>query len=342
MKVSRRRAVQSLAGLGASVSLPLVTGCSTAGSGPASAAAPASGTAAAAAAGAGAAGSAEGLVRIRLGTKTILSLADGHAERPVEGFVRNASDDQVRQVLGAAGLPTDKVRITFTAALLEADGQRILFDGGNGEFGAPTSGRLLASLAKAGVQPDQIDHVIVSHFHGDHINGLRTRAGELTFPKARIHVPAVEWAFWMDEDRQASAPEAMKGAFGNVRRVFGPIGDKVHRFYSGSEVVPGVRSVAAFGHTPGHTIFTVEDGDRTWAYLADLTNIPVLFARQPDWAVVFDMDPDQARRVRRQLFEQAADEKWLVSGFHFPSPGIGQITRRGDGFEFTAAGLGRP
>lgn len=336
MNVLRRRAVQSLAGLGAAVSLPFVAGCSTAGPAAGATAAPSGAAAAATPA------TSEGFLRIRFGAKTIIGLADGHAERPVEAFVRNVSDDQVRQALGAAGLPTDKVRITFTAALLEADGQRILFDGGNGEFGAPTSGRLLASLAKAGVQPDQIDHVIVSHFHGDHINGLRTRAGELTFPKARIHVPAVEWAFWMDEDRQASAPEAMKGAFGNVRRVFGPIGDKVHRFYSGSEVVAGVRSVAAFGHTPGHTIFTVEDGNQTWAYLADLTNIPALFARHPDWAVVFDMDPDAARRVRRQVFQQAADETWLVSGYHFPTPGIGQITRRGDGFEFTAAGQSRP
>ena len=324
MNVSRRRVVQSFAGLGASISLPLVTGCTSAGSGAAATAAPA-------------AAASEGFQRVRFGSKSVITLADGYAERPVEGFVRNASDDQVRQALAAAGLPTDKIRISFTATLLEADGKRILFDGGNGEFGAPTSGRLLTSLGKAGIQPDQIDHVIVSHFHGDHINGLRNRAGELTFPKALIHVPSVEWAFWMDEARQESAPEAMKGAFGNVRRVFGPLGEKVHRFYPGAEVVPGVRSAAAFGHTPGHTIFTVEDGSRTWAYLADLTNIPALFARNPDWAVVFDMDADQARRARRNVFEQAVDEKWLVSGYHFTPPAIGQVARRGDGFEFTPA-----
>lgn len=335
MNVSRRRVVQSLAGLGAAASLPFVTACSTSTS---QVAAPV--TAATRAAGAAAAGgaAADGVVRVKIGSLAVTTLSDGFAERPVEGFVSNASDAQVREALAAAGLATDKVRITFSAVLLEVGDRRVLFDGGNGEFGAPTSGQLLANLARAGVKPDQIDDVIISHFHGDHINGLRGRDGNLTFPKAKIHVPAVEWAFWMDEGRSEAAPEAMKGAFGNVKRVFGPNADQIHRFYSGSEVIPGVRSVAAFGHTPGHTIFTVEDGNQTWAYLADLTNIPQLFARHPDWAVVFDMDPAMARRSRRLVFDQAADEKWLVSGYHFPAPAIGRISRRGEGFEFTPAG----
>ena len=323
MSTSRRRFVKVSLSLGAAAAVPLFAACSSTSTPPAvaSPALPTSTTAA-------------GFHRARVGDIAITTVSDGYAERPLEGFVRNAGIDEVRQALAAAGLPTDKVRISFTAVVVEFEGRRILFDGGNGQFGAPTSGQLLTNLAQAGLKPDQIDDVIVSHFHGDHINGLRNKDGQLTFPNARIHVPAVEWAFWTDEARVASAPDAMKPAFANVSRVFGPIADKIHRFYSGSDVLPGVRSVQAFGHTPGHTAFTIESNNSTWAYLADTTNVPVLFARHPDWAVVFDMDPDMARRTRRDLFEQAVDEKWVVSGFHFPSPALGRMSRRGDGFDF--------
>ena len=336
MFVSRHRLVRCSLSLCTALVLPLIAACQQPGAdshgdaGPA--ASPRSGASSAATVPAATSAATSHVARI--GAITVTTVSDGYAERPVEGFVRNASLDAVGSALAAAGLPTDKVRLPFTAVVVEHDGRRILFDGGNGEFGAASSGRLLANLASAGIEPAQIDDVVISHFHVDHINGLRSKAGVLTFPNARLHVPAIEWAFWTDEARISAAPEAMKPAFANVTRVFAPIADKVHRFYSGAEVVPGVRSVLAAGHTPGHTVFTIESGAATWAYLADTTNIPLLFARNPDWAVVFDMDAEMARKTRRDLFEQAVDEKWFVSGYHFPFPALGQMVRRGDGFDF--------
>lgn len=173
---------------------------------------------------------------------------------------------------------------------------------------------------------------------GDHINGLRNKAGALVFPNAKLYVPEPEWAWWMDDARMAAAPEAMKGAFAATRRVFGQLSGAVQRFAPGAEVLPGIRSLAAFGHTPGHTAFLVEGGTRKFLFWGDTTNIAALFVRHPDWAVSFDMDAEKARLVRRQLSDTAIREGWLVAGYHLPGSAVGTLAPRGTGYEFTPLG----
>ncbi len=278
---------------------------------------------------------APGITRVRLGNVTVTSLPDGVAERPLaEGFVRNASLAQVQAALAEAGLPTDKITIPFTVFLVETGGRKVLMDTGNGTFGAPTSGRLLQSLAAAGVQPSQIDTILITHFHGDHINGIRNKEGQLVFPNAKIHVPAPEWAWWMDDARMNATPENARGGFNAVRRVFGPIAQQVERFEPGRELVPGIRSMPAYGHTAGHTVFLVEGGGQKLMYWGDATNVAALFVRNPDWAVQFDADAETARKVRRQLMEMAVKENMLVAGYHLPQPGIGRLVARGNGYDF--------
>lgn len=281
---------------------------------------------------------ADGVYRRRMGNTTITAISDGTAERPLaDGFVRNASLEQVRKALADGGLPTDKLTLTFTAILLETGGRRVLLDSGNGQFGAASSGRLTEGLRAAGSPPETIDAVLISHFHGDHINGLRGKDGVLVYPKAEIVVPAPEWDFWMNDARMAAAPDALKGSFQTARRVFSPIASQVRRFKPGDEVLPGIHSMAAFGHTPGHTLFSTDTGAGIWTFLADTANIPALFVRNPDWAIMFDMDAEAARRARRAVFDRAIHENWLVSGYHFPFPAIGHITRRGTGYDFSPA-----
>jgi glyoxylase-like metal-dependent hydrolase (beta-lactamase superfamily II) len=277
-----------------------------------------------------------GFARLRIGDVEILAINDGVARRPLaEGFVRDVPLAQVQAALTEAGLPTTHVDISFTAFVAIMGERRILMDAGNGQFGAPTTGRLLANLQAAGISPDSIDTVVITHFHGDHINGLRNREGQTPFTKAKVWVPEAEWAFWMDDARMNAAPEGMRGAFQNVRRVFGPIAGEVQKFAADATLMPGLRAVSAHGHTPGMSMFQVESRGQRFLNVADLSNIPALFVRQPDWAVTFDMDPQAARAVRRKILGMAAQDGVTVGGYHFPFPAFGAIRARGNGYDFT-------
>jgi glyoxylase-like metal-dependent hydrolase (beta-lactamase superfamily II) len=190
-------------------------------------------------------------------------------------------------------------------------------------------------LNAAGYTANDIDTVVLSHYHGDHILGVKNKAGELVYPKAKIMVPSVEHNFWMDDARMAAAPEGMKGAYQTVRRMLGGLGnDRLIQFEAGVEIVPGIKSVAAYGHTPGHTLFMVESKGEKFAYLADITNVPQLFARNPDWAVQFDMNAEEARLARRKVFDMIVSERVMAGGFHFPFPAFGRVEKLGNGFEF--------
>jgi glyoxylase-like metal-dependent hydrolase (beta-lactamase superfamily II) len=130
-----------------------------------------------------------------------------------------------------------------------------------------------------------------------------------------------------------AAPEAMKGAFGNVRRVFAPIAKDVKQFEAGKEIVPGITSVAAYGHTPGHTTFAVASGGKSLMVMSDTTNHPALFVRNPDWSAVFDMDGPQAAATRRKLLDMVAADRMQVAFYHAPFPATGHIAKSGNGFE---------
>lgn len=277
-----------------------------------------------------------GFRRMKLGEVEVIALQDGAARRPLgEEFVKNAPLAEVKALLASQNLPTDYIDIPFTPFLVVAGSRRILMDTGLGEWGGPTTGKLLEQLRAAGFAPADIDTVLITHYHGDHINGLRNKAGEYTFPKAKVMVPAPEHAFWMDDAKMAAAPQGMKGAFDNVRRTFAQMpADMLVRFEPGTEVAPGVRSVAAHGHTPGHTLFEVVSAGQTFAYIGDLTNVPALFARNPDWAVTFDMDAEAARNVRRATFQRLVAANAMVGGFHFPFPAFGRMAAQGSGYQF--------
>ena len=278
---------------------------------------------------------ASGVTRVELGSVSVTMLSDGQGARPLDAnFVRNVPLAEVQAALTEAKLPTDRIDVPFNPFVADIGAQRVLFDTGSGEFGAAGSGKLLENMGKAGIDPKSVTAVVISHFHGDHINGLRNKAGNLVFPNAKIYEPAPEWNWWMDEARLAATPEAQRGGLNTARRVFSPIAATVVRFEPGTEILPGVRSIAAYGHTPGHTAFMIEGGSRKLLYWADTTNV-FLFVRNPDWAVVFDMDADAAKATRRRIADLAIRENALVAGYHLPGSGIGTLSTRGKGYEFT-------
>lgn len=274
-----------------------------------------------------------GFYRYKVGDITVTAINDGFARRPLEGFVRNAELADVRKAMEQAYLPNDALSISFTTLAIQAGGKLALIDTGNGDSGAPTSGAWMRNFRAAGFDPKDVSSVVFSHFHGDHINGFRLKDGTAVFPNAEVMVPAAEWAFWMDDAKASAAPDAMKGAFAGVRRVFGSVAKDVKQFEAGKEILPGITAVAAPGHTPGHTVFAVASGTGKLMIMSDTTNHPALFVRNPDWSAVFDMDGPQAAATRRKLLDMVSAEKMQVAFYHAPFPATGHIAKDGNGFE---------
>ncbi len=178
-----------------------------------------------------------------------------------------------------------------------------------------------------------LTRILVTHFHPDHIDGIKTKDGDKVFRNAEILVPEPEWTFWMDDGNQSRASGSVLGYFRNARRIFGDIANEVHRFTPGAEVVPGIVSLPAYGHTPGHTAFSIQSGKQSLLVMSDTVRNPELFARHPDWQPIFDMDGALAVKTRRRMLDRAAADRMLVEAYHFPFPACGHMIRRGAGYE---------
>ncbi len=277
---------------------------------------------------------ATGLYRYKVGDLEVTAIFEGWAPRPLENFVRNAQLPEVQAAAREAFLPTEQIQNTFTTLVVRNGNRVTLLDTGLGDSGPPTTGHWTANFRAAGFDPAQVNTVIISHFHGDHIGGLRRRDGAAVFPNAEVMVPAAEWAFWMDDARMNQAPEAQRGGFQNARRVFGPMAKDVKQYEADKELVPGITSIALPGHTPGHMGFMVSSGNGRLMVLSDSANHPALFVRNPDWSAVFDMDADQARATRRRMLDMASTERAQVAFYHAPFPATGYIAKEGNGFRF--------
>jgi len=275
--------------------------------------------------------------RYRVGDLQVTAINDGVYVRPSEGLVPNAPPGGLQQALADRFLPTDKVTISFTTLVVNTGSKLVLLDTSNGDLGAPTSGTWLANFRAAGFDPANVDAVVISHFHGDHINGLRMKDGTARFPRAEIMVPAMEWAFWTDDAKMAQAPAGLKSTFDNTRRVFGPIANDVTRYEWDKEILPGITAVDAHGHTPGHTAFAITSGAGRLLAMSDTTNDPNIFARNPEWSAIFDQDGPEAIKARRRMLDMAAAERMQVSFYHAPFPATGFIAREGNGYALVPA-----
>ncbi len=271
--------------------------------------------------------------RYKVGDLEVTAINDGVAFRSLDGFIRNASLDDVKAALGSAFLPTDRMTIPFTTLVVNTGQKLVLLDTGNGNMGAPTTGTWMRNFKAAGFDPANVDVVVISHFHPDHINGLRLKDGTEVFPKAQLMVPDPEWAFWMSDEKMAAAPDGLKANFQNVRRVFGPRAKDVAMFEWGKEPVTGITAIAAPGHTPGHTAFALSSGNGRLLVMSDTTNNPILFARRPEWSAVFDMNAEQAVQTRKKLLDMAATDRLQVSFYHAAFPATGFIAKESAGFE---------
>lgn len=273
--------------------------------------------------------------RYRLGEIEVFPLYDGLRVFPLQdGFVTNAPLEAVQGAFDDAVRASDAIENPFTASLFRIGGRNILVDTGNGpQEGDSPVGRLGEGLAAIGLTPADIDTVVISHFHGDHISGLRTAEGAPMFPNAETLVPEAELAFWLDAGEESRAPEARRGGFARAREIFGADDLGVRTFKGGDELAPGMVAVDAHGHSPGHSAFRVQSGGDGLLLISDAAHLPFLFVRNPDWSVRFDMDPEMARAARRRLLDEAAADRLLVAGYHWGFPNVGHVRAAGDGFD---------
>jgi glyoxylase-like metal-dependent hydrolase (beta-lactamase superfamily II) len=253
-----------------------------------------------------------------------------------DNFVRNAKKEEIDAALAAAYMEPGKMTIVFNPVVVNTGGKLVVIDTGNGPAAFEQSkgavGQFRTNLEAGGIDPAKVDAVVISHFHGDHINGLLTAGGKPAFANAEVLVPQAEWAYWMDDGNMGKAPEGLKANFANVRRVFGALGNEVTRYAHDKELVTGITPIATPGHTPGHTSFILASGNAKVLLQSDVTNHPALFVRNPGWHAAFDMDGDLAEKTRRRMFDMASAEKMQVQGFHFPFPAVGYVEKDGTGY----------
>ena len=287
---------------------------------------------------------APGFYRYKVGSYECTSINDGARTFPMpDTFVKNVPKEQALAAAEAAYMPKGMVTVPFNPQLVNTGGKLVLIDCGNGVANFESSkgavGRTLQNLAAAGVDPKNVDVVLMSHLHPDHTNGIRALDGSMAFPNAEIMVPAKDWEFWMSDENAAKAESnaMMKNYFANVRKIYAGIESKVTKYDWGKEVAPGITSIEAAGHTPGHTAFAVASGNSKVLIQSDVTNIPELFLRNPDWHVAFDVDPMAAQTTRHKFYDMAAAEKATVVGFHFAFPSIGYVEKDGPKYRLIPA-----
>ena len=277
--------------------------------------------------------------RYKVGSIEITVVNDGVSRMPItDGFVSNASKSDVNAALEAAFLEKDFYAGPYNPIVVNTGSKLALIDTGTGELAHRSSkglnGRLLLNLAAAGIDVKDIDAVIVSHYHGDHINGLLKADNSIAFPNAEILVPTKEHNFWMDDGEmsRASKPRVVAG-FKNVRRLMaGEVLKRVRTYEWNKEVIPGLTAVGTPGHTPGHTSHIIASGAKTVYVQADVTHAPFLFARHPDWHFMLDIEPVEAEATRRKVYDMLVAEKMLVQGFHYPFPSVGHVEKNGTGY----------
>lgn len=285
--------------------------------------------------------------RHRIGDVELVALSDGGLNYPGPMILGNVPPEGMARY----NLPAAQIFITYTILLIKVGDRFLLNDVGAGEFGnhgdqvfpgldhtTSRTNLVLPSLAAAGIDPQQIDTILITHAHPDHIGGLFDAQGELVFPKARYYVAQQEWDFWQSADPTAAGAEALRHHLQMLvdaaRAAFAAIEDQVTLVQGDEELAPGIRFEPAYGHTPGHVMVSIHADGQTAYNISDVAVLP-LFVAHPEWSSAIDMDAAAADGTRRRLYARAAAENALVFGHHLgPFPNLGHIVAQGAGWEW--------
>lgn len=275
----------------------------------------------------------------RIGDIEVISIYDGiWRVEPFDGFAVGKSAEEISAALSAAGQDPSFIPLEFAFTVVKSGGKTILIDAGTGDQLAPTTGLAArGGLAAAGITPDTVDTVLISHMHRDHIYGLMEKETDAqVYPNAEILVNEIEYRFWSDPANLSSMPERRHPMAKRIQATF-PTWKNVGLYKGGADVAPGIRAIDSFGHSPGHTTFHIASGADQMMMIGDALITPMLFLENLDWQLVFDLDADLASTTRKAIVEQAVADNLTIGGYHFGFPNAGKIEKDGDGYVFVAA-----
>jgi len=288
--------------------------------------------------------------RFRIGAFQCMVVRDGALAYPYPAknvcinFFVNAAEENLREVLREHNLDLDRWEeyvSPYVSLLINADRRKVLVDTGAGGF-APTTGKLISNLKVGGVAPEDIDVVILTHCHIDHIGGAVDAEGKPAFPSARYVISREEWDFWTSEKAAETVAKlkigdehVKEGLITVPRQKLLPIRDQLDFIDRETEIVPGVRVVEAPGHTPGHMAVAVTSESEELLYISDTVIHPIHLQR-PDWYSAVAIDPVRAVVTRRRIFERAVAERTLIHASHFPFPGLGYVVQEGEEWRWQA------
>jgi glyoxylase-like metal-dependent hydrolase (beta-lactamase superfamily II) len=280
-----------------------------------------------------------GWYRYKIGTMEVTVATDGVARfKMAEDHVINIKKDAVNAALAEVFMEKDMMTTPYNPVAINTGSKLCVIDTGTGEANYKKTngvgGQFVSNLAAAGIDRNAVDTVIISHYHGDHINGLLLADNSLAFPNAEIVVPAIEHKYWMDDDEMSRATnERVQTNFKNVRRVFNAeVMKRVSTYDWSKEVLPGITAQGTPGHTPGHTSYVLSSGSDAVYLQSDVTHVPFLFARHPDWHAFYDQDGDMAEATRRKVYDMLVADKMRVQGFHYPFPSLAHVEKAGTGY----------
>lgn len=274
-----------------------------------------------------------GFYQFKVGTLECFIISDGVLNVPPHPlFAANASKTEAENALRDYFLPVNVNPIQVSALVVKTANKTVLIDTGTGNNLGPTAGKLLANLQRAGITPAEITDIAFTHAHGDHVGGHFDVAGKLIYPNARFHIAEREWETWTGKNVNLGQTQAdaatSKFYIEAAQKALLPLKDRISVFKPGADIVTGVTSVAAIGHTPGHTAYLVASGSESVLHAGDFAHHIAFQLVHPEWYTAVDFEPQQAVATRKKLLDRVAADRTMLIGSHMPFPGVGHIRAR--------------